>query len=264
MKYSVAVFKYSFDQEWQQDLFEAELGELGFDMFDGEKAYILTDQLDETALQNFVAQREGVVLLHVEQCEERNWNETWETEHPLINLPLDIQIRPHGAFGDGFHETTGMMIDRLISTQDLLATNMNAVLDNGCGTGVLGIMAARCGARNVMMVDIDEQSVANTLENIDINLPLIEKTAFTVIQANTPPDQQFDLILSNIHRNILMAQMPIYAAQLKPQGELWLSGFYESDCFPLITEAEHLGLKFKDKIQRGEWRLLVLYQPLTV
>ena len=181
MKYSVAVFKYSFDQEWQQDIFEAELGELGFDMFDGEKAYILTDQLDETALQNFVAQREGVVLLHVEQCEERNWNETWETEHPLINLPLDIQIRPHGAFGDGFHETTGMMIDRLISTQDLLATDMNTVLDNGCGTGVLGIMAARCGARNVMMVDIDEQSVANTLENIDINLPLIEKTAFTVI-----------------------------------------------------------------------------------
>lgn len=262
MRYTAAIFNYSFAEDWQQDLFEAALGELGFDMFDGNTAYVLTDRLPDIAdgLQALLDAHEGVQLLRMEDCEDRNWNEAWEADHPLMELPLGIRIRPHGAFGAGYHETTGMMIDRLLLPHEGRRVH---VLDNGCGTGVLGIMAARCGAKHVVMVDIDEQSIANTLENIELNEPRLPDTAFTVVQANTPPDGQFDLIMSNIHRNVLLAQMPLYAARLNGGGELWLSGFYEQDCAALLAEAEHVGLRYKDKIERGEWRLLVLYRPLT-
>lgn len=258
MQYTAAIFDYTFAHDWQQDLFEAALGEIGFDMFDGNTAYILSDLLDKTTLHNILAQYPCAKLLRLEDCEDKNWNETWEAEHPVMDLPLGIQIRPHGAFGAGYHETTGMMIDRLTNHQ-----SAKQVLDNGCGTGVLGIMAARCGAKSVVLVDIDEQSVANTLENIELNQPLLGNTEFTVIQSNTPPDGHFDLIMSNIHRNILIAQMPLYATRLNTNGELWLSGFYEQDCPALLAEAEHVGLQYKDKMERGEWRLLVLYQPRT-
>ena len=256
MRYSAAIFRYSFAEDWQRDVFEAALGDVGFDMFDGERAYILTDLLDEAALNGVVAMHDGAELVKIEPCEEKNWNEAWEAEHPVMELPMGIKIRPHGAFGSGSHETTEMMVNRL--TQ-----RWNSVLDNGCGTGVLGIMAARLGAKSVVMVDIDEQSVANTLENIQLNEDLLGETEFIVEQSNMPPVGEYDLIMSNIHRNVLLSQMSLYAAYLRPGGELWLSGFYESDCDVLLAAAENVGLRYKEKDERGEWRLLVLYQPLT-
>ena len=263
MLYSQVIFEYDFAEEWQKDLFEQALADIGFDSFDGDTAYIPSHLLDEAALKAVISGYDGVRLLGIQPCVDKNWNETWEAEHPIMELPLGVRIKPRCAFGAGYHETTGMIIDRFADrTQntDRFADRIQTVLDNGCGTGVLGIMAARCGAKQVTMVDIDEKSVANALENIELNKL---SAVFTVLQGDTPPAGKYDLILSNIHRNILLAQMPLYAAYLAPQGEVWLSGFYEQDCPALLAAAEAVGLKLKDKQQRGEWILLVLYQPLT-
>lgn len=263
MLYSAATFAYHFAEDWQKDLFEQALADIGFDSFDGEVAYIPTKKLDEAALRNTVAAYEGVTLSSINACEDQNWNEAWEADHPVMELPSGIRIMPHCAFGAGYHETTGMMMDRLRlwevgPLRCETAGAVGNVLDNGCGTGVLGIMAARYGATHVTMVDIDEKSVKNARENIELNRAHCADTQFTVLHGDTPPNGKYDLILSNIHRNVLLAQMPLYAAYLAPKGEIWLSGFYEEDCPTLIAAAEKEGLKLKDKVERGDWRMLVL------
>jgi len=259
MEYSAVTFAYNFKEEWQRDLFEQALADIGFDSFCDSIAYIPSGLLNEGLLRKVVSENEGVQLIAIGSCEDKNWNAVWEAEHPIMELPLGIRIMPHCAFGAGYHETTNMLINRLADIDHVPAE----VLDNGCGTGVLGIMAARCGAKHVTMVDIDDKSVANTKENIELNKPLIAGTTFTILQVDTPPAGKYDLILSNIHRNILLEQMPLYAQYLNLGGELWLSGFYEQDCPALLAATEKVGLKLKAEQQLGEWKLLVLYQPLT-
>ncbi len=268
MLYTAVIFTYHFAEEWEQDLFEQALADIGFECFDGKTAYIPTEKLDEAVLRKVVAEYKGVEIVSMTACEDRNWNETWESEHPMMELPLGVRIMPHCAFGAGYHETTGMMIDRLCLLEVRPAAPiggwmLDSVLDNGCGTGVLGIMAARAGAKHVTMVDIDEKSVANARENIALNAELLSEASLIVAQGDTPPEGHYDLIMSNIHRNVLLAQMPLYAKYLNKGGEVWLSGFYEQDCPTLLAAAEKEGLKLKDKNQRGEWILLVLYQPRT-
>lgn len=246
MQYSVAHIAYSFAESWQQDIFEQSLFDIGFDTIDGTDAYIQTALLDKEALMALIDETDGVSLLSIDDCEDRNWNETWEAEHPIEQLPLGITIIPHCAFGAGHHETTSMMVDELI-TRDFTGKN---VLDNGCGTGVLGIFAAHLGAK-VVAVDIDDKSVTNTLENAALNHVTLDARL-----GDTPPAGTYDLILSNIHRNILLAQMPLYARYLAPDGELWLSGFYADD-IPALTEAAHsVGLTLYAQHERADWQML--------
>jgi ribosomal protein L11 methyltransferase len=110
-------------------------------------------------------------------------------------------------------------------------------------------MAKKCGATSVLAVDIDDKSVVNTLENAEAN-----NVTLDVRLGSTPPDGAYDLILANIHRNILIAQMPAYAEYLKPGGELWLSGFYEEDIVHLEQAAEAVGLRYVATKEREEWR----------
>ena len=251
MQYSVATFQFSFPQEWQADLFAQNLFDLGFDTIDENKAYIPTALL-ETQKKTIIAQieaTEGVTLLSIEQCADENWNATWEAEHPIQELPLGVQIIPHCAFGAGHHETTSMMIEALLNT----SLTDKCVLDHGTGTGVLAIFAKKLGAAEVVAVDIDDKSVINARENAALN-----NVSIDVRLADTPPDESFDLILANIHRNILLDNMPRYAACLNSNGQLWLSGFYESDCAALIESAQSYGLKKISTHQNGEWRMIVL------
>lgn len=249
MRYSKAILAFRFAEDWQEDVFVQQLFDLGFDTMDGQEAYIQTELLNEEALRALIDETEGVTLLGIEDCPDENWNATWEAEHPEEHLPMDVTIVPHCAFGNGHHETTGMMIDALLGA-DLQGKQ---VLDNGCGTGVLGIMAAKCGAEAVYAVDIDEKSVENTRENAARNGVSIE-----VGLGSEPRPGNYDLILSNIHRNILMAQMPLYARYLSAGGEVWLSGFLEEDCAPLIEEAAKYGMQHTATHERGEWRMLIL------
>ena len=254
MQYSVVHLKYSFVQEWEQDLLEQALCDVGFEVFDGENAYIQTSVLEDNqeAIEALIADTEGVDLLSIELCEDINWNAQWEAEHEAIELPLGVRITPHCAFGAGHHETTSMMIAALLQAkeQDWFAPN-RTILDMGCGTGILGIMAKKCGAGQVVAVDIDDKSVNNTLENAQAN-----DVELDVRLGCTPPDGEYDMILANIHRNILIEHMPAYAKNLKECGELWLSGFYEEDIAYLIQAAEHVGLTHTETNCHNEWQWL--------
>lgn len=243
---------YSFAESWQQDLFEQALCDVGFEVFDDSSAYIQTTVLSEQreAIEQLIAETDGVALVDIEDCPDENWNEQWEAEHEIVELPLGVQIIPHCAFGAGHHETTSMMVDALIEAQEQgFFAQERHILDMGCGTGVLGIMAKKCGAATVLAVDIDDKSVASSIENATANGVTLD-----VRLGSTPPDGIYDLILANIHRNILVEQMPAYAKILKEKGELWLSGFYAEDIPHLEKAAETVGMQHIQTKERGEWR----------
>ncbi len=249
MRYHVLHIETTFAETWQADIFAQQISELGVDTIDGEDYYIQSEIWEQNAdeIEAFCTSTEGVRLKSVEACPDENWNATWEAEHPMQELPLGIKIIPHCAFGAGHHETTSMMIDSLLAA-DL--SNKN-VLDHGTGTGVLAIFAKHLGAAQVIAVDIDEKSVENAKENAALNNEEID-----VRLGDSVPEGQYDLILANIHRNVLLANMSAYAASLIEGGELWLSGFYESDV-PILTEAANQqGLEVIQVLANGEWRMM--------
>ena len=258
MRYHCLHIKTDFAEEWQKDLFDQQLFDLGVETIDGNDYYIQSEVLKEkrSALTDFLSSSN--VQFSTEECPDENWNATWEAEHPIQELPLGIRIIPHCAFGAGHHETTSMMIEALLSA-DLSGKN---VLDHGTGTGVLAIFAKRLGAKQVVAIDIDDKSVENAKENAALNNVEIE-----VRLGNSLPFREesevgtFNLILANIHRNILIENMPAYAQCLKNGGELWLSGFYDTDIPSLLASAQAYGLQQKTTHANGEWRMMVLFKP---
>ena len=253
MKYHVAHIDLNFDAQWQEDLFIQSLFDAGFDTFDGQDAYIPSEtwEANQTAIEALFAGEEKANLVSIEACPDENWNATWEAEHPVQELPLGIRIIPHCAFGAGYHETTSMMINALMAND----IHGKRVLDHGTGTGVLAIFAKRLGAASVLALDIDDKSVLNAKENAALNNENIEvQLCKSVLDTN----RTFDLILANIHRNILLANMRAYAGCLAPGGELWLSGFYESDIETLTHEAALYGLHPIQILSNGDWRLVRL------
>lgn len=210
----------------------------------------------------------------LEECPDENWNATWEAEHTVEELPMGVKIIPHCAFGAGHHETTGMMsLSLSLSKERGLFSSPKGevgkglqVLDMGCGTGVLGIIALRCGAKHVTFVDIDEKSIDNTRENLALNSEAITSDSITspeditdkatLLCQSTVPEGHFDLILANIHRNILIEMMPDFADRLNPGGELWISGFYESDMAAIIECAAQYGLSVLATHAKEEWRMI--------
>lgn len=280
MKYHVLHITTDFAEEWQKEVFDQELCDLGVDTIDGglepEQAghadyYIPSDlwEQNQEAIQAQISDTEGATLLSVDEVPDENWNAVWEAEHPVQELPLGVKIIPHCAFGAGHHETTAMMIEALMTPHltspcrgGTTLTGKN-VLDNGCGTGVLGIFAKKLGAAHVLAVDIDDKSVQNTLENaalngveLDVRLGSVSEQGERSVLRQTESRSVFDLILANIHRNILLAQMPIYARIIKEGGEVWMSGFYETDCPALEEEAQKNGLQLIEVRANGEWRMM--------
>ena len=249
MRYHCIHIKTAFAEEWQRDVFDQQISELGVDTIDRADYYIPSELWTQNAdeIERYCAATEGVTLVGVKACPDENWNAAWEAEHPVHELPLGIKIIPHCAFGAGYHETTSLLINTLLSSH----LTDKIVLDHGTGTGVLAIFAKHLGAKQVIAVDIDEKSVENAKENAALNAEIID-----VRLGDTVPEGQYDLILANIHRNVLLANMSAYAEHLTPNGELWLSGFYESDCAALQEAAEVNGLTLIDVLANGEWRLM--------
>lgn len=288
MKYLQITFKVSPDTELVRELLVAMAGEAGCDSFSEEedmvKGYCLEDVFDEQTLKegisNFILP-DTKIEYKVEKAEDKNWNEEWEKagfapiiinnscvicsvkeENPqaLIanaesNKPLIIRIDPKQAFGSGTHETTQMIVAQLLG-MDLKGKN---VLDCGCGTGILSIVAGKCGARKVCGYDIDEWSVRNTIENAATNNVVLEVKEGNR-QAISDFNEKFDVVIANINRNILLADMPTFVEAMKPQATLILSGFYEEDVALLEEKAVSLGLKKSQCQANRSWICLTFHR----
>ncbi|MCL7987582.1 50S ribosomal protein L11 methyltransferase [Sphingobacterium sp. lm-10] len=271
MKYTSVTFSSSTIEDWQKDLLIAELGDIGYDTFeyttDGFVAYIPAANLDIPALESLlVREAEGYeVDYEVQEVEEQNWNVLWESNFQPITVDgrlyvratfhtpqpqyeYEIVIDPKMSFGTGHHQTTAMMLSYILDA-DL---DGKAVLDMGCGTGILAIAAAKRGASSILAVDYDEICVSSVAENSALN-------EITKIEAALGSQEQiagksFDVILANINRNILLDQLESYSESLSSDGKLYISGFYEGEDLDILKQkAQSVGLVFNDQKVLDRW-----------
>ncbi|MBP0904319.1 50S ribosomal protein L11 methyltransferase [Mariniflexile gromovii] len=247
----------------------AELGYAGFESFveteEGVTAYIQKDEWNASILDDvqILNSEEFKIAYEFNEIEQTNWNEEWEKNfNPIIvddvctvrapfhekpNTQYDIIIEPKMSFGTGHHETTHMMIQYILKND---FTN-KSVLDMGCGTGVLAILAEMKGAKPVDAVDYDNWCYLNSIENVERN----NCKNITVIEgdASVLSGRKYDIIIANINRNILLNDMETYVSCLNQNGLLFLSGFYNDD-IPVIQETcEKYLLKFEEKLERNHW-----------
>ena len=254
--------------------------EAGFETFEeaenGLKGYVQQSLFDEDALRSCIAEFpiEGTsIIYNVREAEDRDWNEQWEQEgfEPIIIPPLaihdgrhlpeveseiSIEIDAKLAFGTGTHETTRMICKELISTVPELEEVR--VLDCGTGTGILSIAALKLGASEAVGYDIDEWSADNARHNAVINR--VDERFTSLLGDASVIDTiegEFDFVLANINRNILLADMPRFVSKMHSGSKLILSGFYTADSPLLIQKAADLGLTFDSQNQDQDWACLV-------
>ena len=259
-------------QPWNEILM-AELIEIGFDSFteehNGILAYIQKDIFDDKQLQEInMFSNEAVEISYTyQEMPNINWNEEWEKNfepinvenqvsiraefHSNQNLPHEIIIQPKMSFGTGHHATTYLMIQQML---DMDFEN-KTVLDMGCGTSVLAIFAKQKGAGKTVAIDIDEWSVENSKENAARNNVELEISQGT---ADNLGAENFDIILANINRNILISDIPTYVSVLNDGGQLLLSGLCFFDVDDILEVCNEQKLTLKRKLQREEWVSLLL------
>ena len=283
MKYYEVNFTIEAPAELMQDardILSALAGEAGFETFEdtdeGVKGYVQQGLFDEALLKALIGDFPlplCTVAYTVSEAEDKDWNEQWEQQgfEPIVvndtlvihdgrHLPSDIrpqtsiEIDAHLAFGTGTHETTRMMVGQLMS---LDLTDMR-VLDCGTGTGILGIAALKLGAREAVGYDIDEWSADNARHNAVINMV---DGQFTSLLGDASilkeVSGQFDVVLANINRNILLNDMEAFVGKMAPHSTLLLSGFYEQDIPMLEEKAASLGLKKQTQQHDGDWACLM-------
>lgn len=247
----------------------AELGYAGFESFveteEGVSAYIQKEALDAAILEeiNILNSKEFKIEYTFSEIEQVNWNSEWEKNfdpievdgkctvrapfHPNKNFEYEIVIEPKMSFGTGHHETTFMMLQFILEND----FEEKTVLDMGCGTAVLAILAEMRGASKLDAVDIDEWCFENSLENIERN-NCNNITAF-LGDSSLLEDKKFDVVIANINRNILLDDMKVYRKTMDKGGELYLSGFYVED-LPIITETcNNLGFTFVENKEKNRW-----------
>ncbi|WP_420574493.1 50S ribosomal protein L11 methyltransferase [Kordia sp.] len=247
----------------------AELGFAGFESFveneEGVNAYIQKNDWHEGILDNIqiLNNSEFQISYLKEEIAQVNWNEEWEKNfepievdgkcavrapfHEKPSVTYDIVIEPKMSFGTGHHETTHMMLQHILNTD----VADKKVLDMGCGTGVLAILAEMKGAKPIDAIDIDNWCYLNSLENVDRN----NCQHISVYEGDVSllDGKKYDIIIANINRNILLNDIPQYANCLNANGILFLSGFYTED-IPIITETcTKSKLKFEDKLEKNNW-----------
>lgn len=268
MNYIEYIFKVSPLQPGTEILI-AELGYAGFESFveneAGVTAYIQKDEWNEAGLKdiNILSSDEFEIAFTVSEIEQVNWNEEWEKNfdpievdgkctvrapfHPEKNFQYEIVIEPKMSFGTGHHETTFMMLQFILENDFQNKT----VLDMGCGTAVLAVLAEMRGASRLDAIDIDAWCYENSLENIERNNS--KNISVYMGDATLIIGKSYDVIIANINRNILLNDMEAYYKCLNENGELYLSGFYIED-LPIIIEAcNNLGLTFVENKEKNRW-----------
>lgn len=284
MKYLVAEFKIECQDGMIQiarDLLTDALGEAGFETFedteDGIKGYVQESLFDENAMNDVISNfmlPDVTINANIQEAEYKNWNEEWEEagfERININDSITIYDARHDdgngiasgisigietkqAFGTGTHETTRMIVSTLLN----IDIKGKRVLDCGCGTGILGIAASKLGASEVVGYDIDEWSSENAIHNAELNGVGNMKVMLGDASVLKSVEGKFDVVLANINRNILLADMPAFVSVMAVNSLLILSGFYASDVDLLIEKASSLGLSKIDTKSDSEWTCLVL------
>jgi ribosomal protein L11 methyltransferase len=259
--------------EEMRDVLVAELSLLPFSTFEetdqGLSAYCEMPEWMELEAREILA-RYHVVDYYFGEVERVNWNEEWEknydpitvadqlmvraTFHKPSELPMEIVINPKMSFGTGHHATTHLMLEYQLS----LDQQDKKVIDVGCGTGVLAIMAKKRGAASVQAIDIEDWCVENSNENFALNdCPQIvaeQKELYAV------KDMDFDIILANITKGVHLELFDEYAARMKSGGVLMMSGFFEPDVHDLVKAAEKAGFKSVESASRNGWARLVCHK----
>ncbi|MCW3170587.1 50S ribosomal protein L11 methyltransferase [Chryseobacterium sp. 09-1422] len=270
-------FKISPLQPWS-DILMAELIEIGFDSFTEEihgiLGYIQKDLFKEEELKALpLLQNEEVKIEYTfTEMPNINWNEEWEKNFEPINIDDKVLIRaefhesvegmheiiiqPKMSFGTGHHPTTHLMIQQMMD----IDFSGKKVLDMGCGTSVLAIYAKQIGAGETKAIDIDEWSVENSKENAVRNNVELDIELGT---ADNLGHENFDIILANINRNILISDIPTYVTVLNDGGKLLLSGLCFFDVDDILEVCRENNLELKKKLQREEWVSLLLEKKLN-
>lgn len=278
MKYFEFTFNTSPCTETVNDVLAAVLGEAGFESFvereGGLSAYIQQSLCDEETIKNALADfplPDTQITYSYVEAEDKNWNEEWEKNffQPIVigdrcvihstfhtDVPkaeYDIVINPQMAFGTGHHETTSLIIGELLDSE----LQGKSLLDMGCGTSILAILARMRGAAPCTAIDIDEWCVRNSIENTELN----QVTDITVEQGDAAAlagKGPFDIVIANINRNILLNDMKQYVACMHPGSELYMSGFYVDDIPVIREEAERNGLSFVHYKEKNRWAAVKL------
>ena len=273
MKYLEFYFQTEPCTETANDLLAGMLADVGFESFvpqpDGISAYIQKDSYHPETLEMALAQfpMEGVRISHTcSEAEDKDWNEEWEKNffqpividrrcvvhstfhHDIPKAEYDIVINPQMAFGTGHHETTSLVMSELLDAP----LQGKTVLDMGCGTSILAILARKRGAAECTAIDIDDWCVRNSLENIALNgtdhIKVSQGDASSL--AGKGP---FDVVIANINRNILLTDMKHYAARMKPGASLYMSGFYTDDIPAICEEAARNALQLVHSKEKNRW-----------
>ncbi|MES2827550.1 MAG: 50S ribosomal protein L11 methyltransferase [Bacteroidota bacterium] len=271
MEYIQVTFLFDNIEAYQQDLLIDELASIGYNTFEdvesGFAAFIDFDSYSAVELATVASQLDASVQYSykINEIAAENWNEEWEKNfEPLIiddqcyvratfhqsrpEYKHEIVIDPKMAFGTGHHQTTTMMMEYLLSAK----VEDRSILDMGCGTGILAILASKLGAKSLVAIDNDDVCYQSTIENSALNH--IENLVPLCGSKEQIPNEQFDIILANINRNILLDQIPSYGDRLKSGGDIYFSGFYEVPDLEMIQKAcNAIGIQYKDHKKNGDW-----------
>ena len=267
----------------------AYLNECGFSMFEPhEHGVLVHGEVEEVNEQEADLQLEAVaafakVRVEKHRVAQENWNAKWESEYPQVvvlddagevactvrapfhDIPasgMDVIVAPQMSFGTGHHATTHLMTARLLS----LPLQGQNVMDMGCGTGVLALVAAKAGAGSILGIDIEHDAVQNSQDNHALNVDLAASDMAFVqgdgSACDDMPDGAWDVVCANIHKNVLVADMTRYARTLKEGGHLLLSGFFEGDMPALEASVHAAGMEVLGVDVRDGWACMHCGKPL--
>jgi ribosomal protein L11 methyltransferase len=257
------------------DIIVARLNEIDFESYaedeNGVKAYVQTLLLNENAVKEIISEVAELCELtfSISKVKQENWNQQWESNfepvvindkcvirahfhQPIPDVDFEIIITPKMSFGTGHHETTSLVMNEMFS----LDFNNKSVLDIGCGTGVLAILASKLGANSLVGIDFDEWAVENAEENSVLNS--IDNIDYIHGDADAIGDATFDIIVANINRNIILQDIEKYVGAMNEKSEIIFSGFLKEDIPLILEKSEQLGLDLVVSKNKNKWQMLHL------
>ena len=277
MNYTKISFKLTPDSEENREILVAVLSDLAFESFDETEdqveGFVPGESFNFDEMNAITSTLPFSVETQNEMIPDQNWNEVWEKNYfkplliggrCLVRAPFhteyepaefELVIEPKMAFGTGNHETTTQMAEQILKME----LTGKTVLDMGCGTGILGMLASLKGAKSITAIDIDKWSFESTVENARLNniLNLEAKLG----DASLLDSETYEVIFANIHKNVIISDLPAYEKVLQPGGQLYLSGFYTHDMPDVKEKAESLGLLETGFHEKNNWVVYSFRKP---